>query len=487
MKILLIQPPENNMITTNVPSVVDEESGVYPPLGLLYVASFAERKTSAQVEVLDCPAERISQEDLEEEIRRRKPDLVGISATTFTIIDTILTAKAIKRVDSSIPVVIGGPHVYIFPEETLGIPHVDYIIRGEAEESFSDLAAALAGSGDLRTIAGLGYKNGGGLHLNPSPPLIQDLDRLPMPARHLIQQDRYNSVLATSSPITTMMTSRGCPMRCVYCDRPHLGKQFRYRSAESVVEEMAVCRESGIGEIFVYDDTFTIKKDRVLKVCRAINERRLNIHWDIRAHINTIDEEVLDALASAGCSRIHYGVESGNPEILKTIRKNITLEHTKQVFQMTRDRGISTLGYFMLGFPDETPEQMEDTIRFACSIAADYVHIAITTPFPSTELYQWGLDNGLYSHDFWKEFAKDPQPGFVPRVWDQVLSRDELIELMRDGYRRFYTRPGYILKRLLALRSWKEFKKKAKAGLRLLTWKRMDKERSSSPIISESR
>ena len=123
MKILLIQPPEINMITTNVPSVVDEESGVYPPLGLLYVASFAEQKTfRRQVEVLDCPAERISYENLEEEIRRRKPDLVGISATTFTIIDTISTAKTIKRVDASIQVVIGGPHVYIFPEETLGIP-----------------------------------------------------------------------------------------------------------------------------------------------------------------------------------------------------------------------------------------------------------------------------------------------------------------------------------------------------------------------------
>ena len=152
------------------------------------------------------------------------------------------------------------------PKKRWEFPDVDFIIRGEAEESFSDLAEAHWLEAVIsKRSPDWGTKARERFHLNPSPPLIQDLDRLPMPARHLIQQDRYNSVLATSSPITTMMTSRGCPMRCVYCDRPHLGKRFRYRSAESVVEEMAVCRQSGIGEIFIYDDTFTIKKDRVLE------------------------------------------------------------------------------------------------------------------------------------------------------------------------------------------------------------------------------
>ncbi len=473
MRVLLIQPPEHNMITTNVPSVVDEESGIYPPLGLLYVASFAEQGTSSQIEVLDCPAERFSYEQLEDEIRKRKPDLVGIQATTFTLIDTIITAKTVKRIDTAIQVVIGGPHVFIYPEETLQIPEVDFIIRGEAEESFSGLIEAIGGNGDLNNINGLGYKKNGIVHLNDCPPLIEDLDRLPMPARHLVPQDRYYSVLAKRNPITTMMTSRGCPMKCIYCDRPHLGKKFRYRSAESVIKEMQLCSDMGIGEIFVYDDTFSIRKDRVLDICRAIIENKINISWDIRAHINTIDEEVLEALAGAGCSRIHYGVESGNQDILKLIKKGIKLDRTKEVFQMTRDHGISTLGYFMIGFPDETPEQIEDTLKFACSIAADFVHIAITTPFPSTELYRWGLQNGFYDHDFWQKFARDPQPGFAPRVWDQILSREELIEIMRSGYKRFYMRPGYLIKRMLAVGSFEEFYRKAKAGVRLLRWKKM--------------
>ncbi|MFH1739969.1 MAG: radical SAM protein [bacterium] len=457
------------MITTNVPSVVDEESGLYPPLGLLYVASFAEKNTSHTVEILDCLADRLTYEQLGDEIRARKPDVVGIQAMTFTLIDAILTAKAAKQANPSVPVILGGPHVFIYPEETLSIPEVDYIIRGEGEESFTQLLEALGQGGDLSGILGLGYKENGKIHLNPEPPLLEDLDRLPMPARHLVPQERYYSVLAKATPITTMMTSRGCPMRCIFCDRPHLGKRFRYRSADSVVEEMALCAQLGIQEIFIYDDTFSIRKDRVLDVCRAIKDRNLRIHWDIRAHINTLNEEVLDALAESGCSRIHYGVESGNPEILKILRKGINLNNARRVFRMTKERGITTLAYFMIGNPTETPQQIDDTFRFARELDPDFVHIAITTPFPATELYRRALDTGLYEKDFWRDFARDPRPDFVPRVWDEILSREQLIELMRKGYRRFYTRPGYLLKSLLAVRSWKEFQRKAKAGLRLLS------------------
>ncbi len=259
-------------------------------------------------------------------------------------------------------------------------------------------------------------------------------------------------------------------MRCIFCDRPHLGKQFRWRSAESVVDEMAICEEMGIREIFFYDDTFSIRKDRVLDVCNAIVSRGLNVQWDIRAHINTIDEAVLDALYRAGCRRIHFGVESGNQEIVKIIQKGIDLEKTKEVFRMTRDKGITTLGYFMLGNPTETREQMEESLEFARNLAADFVHIAITTPFPATELYARGLREKLYDHDFWREFARDPREDFVPRVWDEKLSRDELIELLQQGYQSFYMRPGYILRRLLAVRSWDQFKRQSSAGLRLMSW-----------------
>lgn len=480
MKVLLISPPDDHMITTNVPSVVDEESGLYPPLGLLYVASYMEANSAHEVEVLDTHVDRLTYSQIEDEIRRRKPDLVGIQALTFTVIDSILTARVVKKIDPDIPVVLGGPHVFIYPRETLSIPEVDYLVLGEGEETFTRLVDGLAKGADLAEVPGLAFQRNGETIQNAPLPLRDNLDELPHPARHLIPQHRYTSVLAQRSPITTMMTSRGCPMRCIFCDRPHLGKQFRWRSAESVVEEMAICEEMGIREIFFYDDTFSIRKDRVLDVCNAIVERGLNVQWDIRAHINTIDEPVLDALYRAGCRRIHFGVESGNQEIVKIIQKGIDLEKTKEVFRMTREKGITTLGYFMLGNPTETRAQMEETLEFARNLTADFVHIAITTPFPATELYARALREGLFDHDFWRKFAGDPREDFVPRVWDETLSRDELIELLQQGYQSFYMRPGYILRRLLAVRSWDQFKRQASAGLRLMSWGAGEKKSLSS-------
>ena len=458
------------MITTNVPSVVDEESGLYPPLGLLYVAADIERNSSHEVEILDTHVGRLNHKQIEKEIRRRKPDIVGIQTMTFTLIDVVLTARSVKNVDPSIIVVLGGPHTFIYPEETIRIPEVDYLVLGEGEGVFTKLIDALAKNEDLARVPSIVYQRNGEIYKNEIVPLHQDLDSLAFPARHLIPQQLYTSVLAKRSPITTMMTSRGCPMRCIFCDRPHLGKQFRWRSAENVVEEMQKCEEMGIREIFFYDDTFSIRKDRLLQVCGAIIERGIKVHWDIRAHINTIDEEVLDALQRAGCVRVHYGVESGNQEIIKVIRKGINLEKTKRVFQMTHDRGIATLAYFMLGNPTETREQMEETLEFARNLAADFVHISIATPFPATELYARALRENLYERDYWREFAADMREDFVPRVWDENLSRDELIELLQSGYKSFYMRPSYVLKRLLTVNSWDQFKRQARAGLRLLSW-----------------
>ncbi len=471
MKILLIQPPDFHMITTNVPSVVDEESGVYPPLGLLYVAAYLEQNTSHQVEILDTLLDRLTYEQIEEEIRQRKPDIVGIQAMTFTLIDATLTAQAVKKVDPSIPVIFGGPHVFIYPQETMMIPEVDYIVIGEGEETFPQLIEALEKDRDLTHIHGIGYRDfQGNPQITSLVPLNQNLDDLPLPARHLIPQERYYSVLAKETPVTTMMTSRGCPMRCIFCDRPHLGKQFRYRSAENVVEEMARCEAMGIREIFVYDDTFTVRRDRVLEICRQRLEKGVSIAWDIRAHINTMNDQVLDALAASNCTRIHYGVESGNKKISQILKKGIDLDRTRDVFRKTKERGITTLGYFMIGNPSETREQALETIEFARSLDADYIHLSLSTPFPATELYRMGFQRGLYQNDYWREFSINPHPDFKPELWEEVMSQDELIQLLQWGYRRFYMRGSYIFKRALELRSWNEFRRKAKAGLRLLRW-----------------
>ncbi len=468
MKILLIRPPRLNMISTNVPNVVDEETGCYPSLGLMYIAACVERYTDHEIEILDTQVEKMNYEEMKSEIRERNPDIVGIQAMTFTLIDVILTARIVKELDKSIPLILGGPHVNIYPEETILNSEIDFLVLGEGEYVFPDLINALSQRKDLSKIRGIVYKRNKEIINTGKREFITNLDAVPFPARHLVPYQKYYSVLAKRTPITTMMTSRGCPFKCIFCDRPQLGKIFRYRSAESVVDEMEQCARIGIKEIFLYDDTFSIKKQRAIDICNEILRRNLKIMWDIRARVDTVDEKILKKLKLAGCERIHFGVEAGTQEILNILRKGITLQQAERAFQWSREVGITTLAYFMIGNPTESREQILETIKFGVKIKPDYAHIALTTPFPATELYRRGLERKILKHDYWKEFAENPRMDFVPEVWEENLKREELIRLLKSAYMKFYMRPGYVLKRIYKVKSWAEFKRKAKAGLKLL-------------------
>lgn len=469
MKILLIYPPEFNMIRTNVPSVVDEETGSYPPIGLLYVASYVLENTGHKVDVLDTQAEKLSYDQIEERIRKTSPDVVGIQTLTFTLCDSILTAKRVKKVNPDIRVVLGGPHVFLYPEETLKIPEVDYIVLGEGEKYFADLLECVEKEKSPSGLEGVGFIQNGEPVLQFPRQFVQDLDSLPHPRRELLPVKNYGSILARGSVVTTLISSRGCPFQCIFCDRPHLGKTFRYRSARNVVDEMKKCRDLGINEIIFYDDTMTIKRERVMEICRLLKEEKVDVMWDVRAHINTMDEEMLREMRSAGCIRIHYGIESGNPKIVKTLRKNIDLDHAKDIFQATRKAGIQTLGYFILGNPGETEKEIRDTIDYSLKLDADYVHISVMTPFPGTRLYRMGLEEGILTNDYWREYARNPSPDFVPMVWEENFSAEELYDWVIKAYKAFYKRPGYLIRSLFRIRSFHEFRKKARAGIRLIT------------------
>lgn len=465
MKILLINPPSENELHGNNPSIIEEERGYNPPLGILYIAGYLEKHTDFNVEVLDTQAEEIGYDRLKDIISAKLPDVVGITAMTFTIIDVIQVIHLVKSINPNIKVVLGGPHVHIYPEETIKIPGVDFLVLGEGEITFKELVENINDTTRLRNVTGLVFKENGKIINTGVRLLNKNLDSLPFPARHLTPIHKYSSLIAKRSPITTMFTSRGCPYRCTFCDRPHLGKSFRSRSAMNVVDEMEECVRLGIHEFLIYDDTFTINRQRVIDVCNEIKRRKLNIGWDIRARVNTIDAELLKKLKEANCERIHYGVESGNPDILKILNKGITLEQVRTVFKQTKDAGISVLAYFMIGCPRETRKEIAETIAFAKELEPDFVHITIFTPFPATEIYKMGLRDGIIKEDFWREFAKNPVPGFQPRCWEENLTREELQELITYAYKSFYTRPRYILKRLVHIHSMGEFKRMARAGL----------------------
>jgi len=468
MKILLINPPIENTIASVMPKELEEGLDFLPPLGLMYIASFLEKETSYDVEILDCPVERMGYGALKEEIRKRDPDVIGITAMTFTLIDVVKTAELAKKINPQIKVILGGPHVIIFPNETIKNKNIDFLVLGEGEGAIKPLLENISNSDELKKVRGLVFKDGQNIVNTGRADLIERLDDLPFPARSLAPYRKYFSVLSPRRPVTTMFTSRGCPFQCLFCDRPQLGKIFRARSAESVVDEMEECVKMGIQEIFIYDDTFGVDRQRVLDICNGINMRGLSIAWDIRTRVNTVDREVLEALKSANCQRIHYGVEAGTQKILNILKKGITLKQVEDAFRITKEIGIQTAAYFMIGSPTETREDILQTIKFMKKINPDYAHITITTPFPATNLYIMAQAEGVLTADVWHDFAENPEPGFVPPIWEKILSRAELLTLLKGAYRSFYFRPSYILKRILQLESLGELFRKAGGAFKLL-------------------
>ncbi|MGM0607664.1 MAG: B12-binding domain-containing radical SAM protein [Candidatus Muiribacteriota bacterium] len=474
MKVLLINQPDKNTIFANNPKILEEERGYSPPLGLLYVAA-ALKNDNINVKVIDAQVEELTYDELKQRIKEESPDIVGMTLMTFTIFDVKKTALMVKEINSKTKVVLGGPHIYIYPKETLKLPWVDAILIGEGEKiSPQFFKAVYSGKDKLKDVAGAGYlDDNNNPVINPPAELIENLDELPMPLRNAVPYKKYNSVIAKRSPITTMFTSRGCPYKCLFCNRPHLGKKFRARSAKSVVEEIKHCYSMGIKEFLIYDDTFTVDKKRVLKICELLINEGLNksIGFDIRARVNTVDMEMLQLLKEAGCERIHYGVESGTEKILKVLNKEISLDQALRVFRQTKEAGISTLAYFMIGSPEESEADVLKTIDFAIKLDPDYVHITITTPFPDTPLYERALKEGVIEKDVWKEFAENPQKNFVAPHWNREMEDEKLHNLIKGAYKRFYMRPGYILKRILSVSSPSEFFRKAKAGIKLLWMK----------------
>jgi len=473
VKLLLINPPSENELLGNNPRIIESERGFNPPLGLLYIAAYLRKNSSHEIAVIDAPSEHLSYSLLEKRIAAFAPDVVGITAMTFTMRDVLKTAGIVKKLNDGTKCVLGGPHVFIYPDETINLPQVDFLILGEGEIVFKEFLDVYETKGDLSKVPSLVYKNNSGETVKtPLAPMIEDLDALPHPARDLTPFERYSSLIFSRTPVTTVFTSRGCPYGCKFCLRPHLGKKFRCRSAENVIGELEECVRMGIRDFLIYDDTFTVIKKRVADICDLIIKKKLDIRWDCRARVDTVDEEILVKMKKAGCIGIHYGIESGSLKVLKNINKGITPEQARDVCALTRKIGLKVLTYFMIGLPGETMADMEETFSMMKSIRADYAHLTIFTPFPGTELYRFGMESGIIKKDHWKKFAENPEDDFVPPHWGENFTREDLHELLVRAYQGFYLRPGNITRILFNIRTPGEFFRKARAGLKVMFMKK---------------
>lgn len=461
MKICLINVPNTYELVGNDPVIIKEQQGVYPPLGILYIA--ASLRDRYEVSVIDCQADNLSHEACADLVHSIKPDMVGITAMTFTLVDCKLVIQEIrKRLKTNI--VVGGPHTAIFPMECFeknGLD-ADYVVVGEGELTLDRLAQDIATGKVDRHMSEM-------RRVYRQESFIQELDELPFAARELTPIKKYYSILSEETPSTTMFSSRGCPFSCEYCDRPALGKGFRAQSAKRVVDEMEYCEKRlGIKDIFFYDDTFSVSMKRVQQICDEYVRRGLTIKWDVRTRVNVVNEELLKSMRKANCTRIHFGVESGSPRVVREINKGISIAQVEKAFDLCKRYNIKTLAYFMMGNPTETMDDVKETLALSRRIKPDYMQMTILSPFPATEAYVRARREGVIKGDPWRDYARMINDDFRPPLNDDIYRREELEKNLRWFYRNFYLMPDFILERMKEIRNWGQFQRYFSAGVSLL-------------------
>lgn len=374
------------------------EEAPAPPLGVTYVAA-AFAAAGAEVKILDYIVSRYTPEKLQAELDAFKPDAVGATSVTLNFYGAADIIRTAKRHDPDILTMMGGPHVSFDAENTLtAYPEIDLIVRGEGEQTIAELTPLLRDRKAWAKIKGITFRENGRLVATPQREFIDDLDTLPLPARHLLPLSRYQ---ALGYPIS-IITSRGCPYSCIFCQgRRMVGKKVRKRSAARIVDEIEQIMSYGINRINVADDLFASDKAKVKEVCGEIQKRGLSFTWSAFARVNTVDRETLQIMKDTGCDSISFGVESGNPEMLRRIRKNITLDQARQAVRLCNEVGMLAHTSFIVGLPGESPETLEETKQFAAGLGSLYGYHFLA-PFPGTtvreEVDRYDLE--ILTHDW---------------------------------------------------------------------------------------
>ena len=471
MRVCLINPPRISPKGWGKPTV-------YQPWGIAYVAAVLEQKH--QVSILDVPTEGwrnleeidetkyrvgLTNKEIAYRIKQLSPDIVGInipfsgwSKYAFEVVDTV------KSIDKDITIVLDGLHPTARSIECLTDPNVDIVVRGEGEQTISELVDTLeqGNTQKLEKIKGIGFIKNGKTIITPPRPEIQDLDALPFPARHLLPMEIYFEAVK-ENPIrgvirkrwAIMTTSRGCPHECIFCSN-HIvmGRKWRPRNPEKVVEEIEQLVDTyKIEQIDFYDDNMTLKKKRVIEICDLIKERGLDLEWYVPTGVraDTLDEELLTKMKASGCRGLRIAPESGVQRVVnQVIKKNLDLKNVEKAVILTNKLGIKLGVFFILGLIGETKEDMKETIKFAYKLrklGAKNFHFSIAMPLYGTELYKQAKHGGFLKDDFSDEALAAAEPlietaefttndvrelCLEANLVNQTITQDKILKAMRN-------------------------------------------------------
>lgn len=445
---LLINPPTglyDRYERCQSPVEFESVKMVRPPLDLMYLASILERN-GIKVIIRDYPAEGNNCAIFIKDIKRICPDLILASSTLSTYSKDCYFLKIAKEIDNSIVTVLKG----VFPGKgeqiLLQHPDVDLIIREESESTLEEFIQ----NKSLDEIKGLTYRDNNTVRSNESRDRLLDLDSLPSPARHLTNNDLYR-MPDNGKRMGLVLASKGCPFECIFCLAPIVdGKKVRLRSPLSLVNEIKECiGKYKISDFWFRADSFTINKKWVIEICKQIIDEKLKIRWATNSRVDNVDEEMLAILKQAGCFALGFGIESGNEETLRKIKKNITKQQVKYAVNLCKRFGIQTYLFFIIGFPWEDKSHIKDTIEFAKELNGDVFNFSLATPFPGTELLNEAKALGLLND-------KIDQANFNyvnPSIDTLYIKKDRLLDIEKTAYRQIALRPSYIVKHFRNIKS----------------------------------
>jgi anaerobic magnesium-protoporphyrin IX monomethyl ester cyclase len=417
-------------------------NSTWPPLNLALLAAIAEQH-GHDVTILDGEAERIPLDEMVKQAIAQKPDLIGFTATSPFFHISRSVAEGIKRIAPHIPIAVGGPHITIMKEKAL-LSGFDYAFIGEAEESWPRFLDRYEQGEDISSIAGIIYRRDGEIVSTGQPDDITALDQLPLPARHRLPMPLYKlGTLRGRLPFTSIQTMRGCPWKCIFCASEALKTtNMRVRSPRSVVNEMKQVVETfGTRHFYIVDDVMTLWKEHILEICDLIDRERLNITFEGSTRANLVEDEVIARLSRSGLIRLSFGLESVDPEIRKTMKKQVPLEHYVRGNSICNKYGVEALNSVMIGLPGETRETVYATLNFLRQAReVKQANFAIAVPYPGTEFHALATkgDKGvrLMTEDF-SEYRR--YGSAVTTVGD--LTPEDLIDLQNEGFVSIYSAP----------------------------------------------
>lgn len=444
IKLLLVYPPVTK--EERYGSNLGIFGGKQIPLGLYYLAAYI-REHGYEVYAIDAEARRFSIKDILAIVKNERYTVLGVSATTVAFHRALGLAEAAKKYLADITTIIGGPHVSCDPRGPMQFSAFDYAIPHEGERTLLELLRGLEQGGETKNIRGVVHRCGGEIIVNPPRGYISDLDSLPFPAYDMIPDITiYNPPPFNyrQRPVANIITSRGCPNECTFCERSTFGRKVRMRSAENIVAEIELLlTRYGVREIAFVDDTFTLKSKRIYEIFEKSRLQGLRFSWTCMSRINTVNEKLLKYMRDNGCWYIAFGIESGDQKILKEIRKKINLHDVKNVVNICNNLGIVTKGFFMVGHPKESIDTIDKTIEFAKSLELNHIVVTINTPMPGSYQYKHAAEYGHLYNDISSKFNYW-NPVFVPFG----LSQDDILAKHREFLKKFYLRP-YMFRRAI--------------------------------------